>query len=87
MVLLERTMQATGWSLGAANTGYLSGFRDGGMVAPYAQEAMSHMIEYGIITGTPEQKLNPIQSISRRKWRLCSRVQSLSKRIQRPPGP
>ena len=65
MVLLERTMQATGWSLGAANTGYLSGFRDGGMVAPYAQEAMSHMIEYGIITGTPEQKLNPIQSISR----------------------
>ena len=60
MVLLERTMQATGWSLGAANTGYLSGFRDGGMVAPYAQEAMSHMIEYGIITGTPEQKLNPI---------------------------
>ncbi len=33
MVLLERTMQATGWSLGAANTGYLSGFRDGGMVA------------------------------------------------------
>lgn len=51
MVLLERTMQATGWSLGAANTGYLSGFRDGGMVAPYAQEAMSHMIEYGIITG------------------------------------
>ncbi|CUQ43039.1 Endo-1%2C4-beta-xylanase A precursor [Flavonifractor plautii] len=64
-MLLERTMQATGWSLGAANTGYLSGFRDGGMVAPYAQEAMSHMIEYGIITGTPEQKLNPIQSISR----------------------
>ena len=58
-------MQATGWSLGAANTGYLSGFRDGGMVAPYAQEAMSHMIEYCIITGTPEQKLNPIQSISR----------------------
>ena len=32
-------MQATGWSLGTANTSYLSGFRDGGMVAPYAQEA------------------------------------------------
>ena len=59
MVLLKRTMQADGWSLGAGNTSLLDSFTDGGQVASYARDAMATMIAFEIIAGTPEGWLNP----------------------------
>lgn len=65
MVLLKRTMQAVGWSLGSGDQSLLDGFRDGAQVSAYARDAMATMVYYGIITGTPEGMLNPRSNMTR----------------------
>lgn len=65
MVLLKRTMQAVGWSLGSGDQSLLDGFRDGAQVSAYAKDAMATMVYYGIITGTPEGMLNPRSNMTR----------------------
>lgn len=77
-VLLQRTMQRTGWSLGAGNTNLLSGYSDGWSVASYAQSAMAIMIEYGIISGTGNGSLNPRGTTSRAEMAvMLSRAMTL----------
>ena len=65
MVLLKRTMQAVGWSLGSGDQSLLDGLRDGAQVSAYARDAMATMVYYGIITGTPEGMLNPRSNMTR----------------------
>ncbi len=65
MVLLKRTMQAVGWSLGSGDQSLLDGFRDGAQVSAYAKDAMATMVYYGIITGTPQGMLNPRSNMTR----------------------
>ncbi len=77
-VLLQRTMQRTGWSLGAGNTNLLSGYSDGWSVASYAQSAMAIMIEYGIVSGTGDGSLNPRGTTSRAEMAvMLSRAMTL----------
>ena len=77
-VLLQRTMQRTGWSLGAGNTNLLSGYSDGWGVASYAQSAMAIMVEYGIISGTGNGSLNPRGTTSRAEMAvMLSRAMTL----------
>ena len=77
-VLLQRTMQRTGWSLGAGNTNLLSGYSDGWSVASYAQSAMAIMIEYGIISGTGSGALSPQGTTSRAEMAvMLSRAMTL----------
>lgn len=77
-VLLQRTMQRTGWSLGAGNTNLLSGYSDGWSVASYAQSAMAIMVEYGIISGTGNGSLNPRGTTSRAEMAvMLSRAMTL----------
>ena len=65
MVILQRAMQTTGWALGNGNTALLSGFPDGGSVSAYAQGAMATMVEFGVITGTNQGRLNPQGTLTR----------------------
>lgn len=65
MVILQRAMQTTGWALGSGNTALLSGFSDGGSVSGYAQGAMATMVEFGVITGTNQGRLNPQGTLTR----------------------
>lgn len=65
MVFLKRAMQAAGWSMSPGDTSLLSGFKDGGEVAPYARDAMATMISYGIITGASDGALAPNAQVTR----------------------
>ena len=65
VVFLQRTMQAAGWSLGAGNEALLSGYLDGATVSAFARSAMALMIQYGILSGTPEGNLRPTAPITR----------------------
>ncbi|MGN8969008.1 S-layer homology domain-containing protein [Intestinimonas sp. HCP28S3_D6] len=65
MVFLKRAMQAAGWSMDAGNTALLYSYPDGGTVTPYAQDAMATMVSYGIITGTSDGLLSPLERMTR----------------------
>lgn len=65
MVFLKRAMEADGWNLGNGDTVLLNGFQDGNQVSNYARDAVSTMVSYGILTGTPEERLNPLQPMTR----------------------
>lgn len=65
MVLLKRAMQADGWNLGVGDTSLLNGFTDGREVSSYARDAAATMVEYGILSGTPDGRLNPHGSMTR----------------------
>ena len=65
MVLLLRAMQAAGWSTGGGNTALLNGFQDGGTVSDYARSAMALMVEYGVVNGDANRRLNPQAYMSR----------------------
>lgn len=64
MVMLHRTMQTAGWSLGGGNLGLLSRFRDGGEVSGYARSAVAVMVEHGLVSGSGGE-LNPRAHITR----------------------
>lgn len=65
MLILQKTMQADGWSFGTGNTNLLSWYADGWAVADYAKNAMALMIEYGMISGDDQSKLNPNANTTR----------------------
>ena len=77
-VLLQRTMQRTGWSLGAGNTSLLSGYPDGWRVASYAQSAVALMVEHGILSGKGDGSLDPQGTTSRAEMAvMLSRAMTL----------
>lgn len=65
MVMLYRTMQTAGWSMGTANTNVLNSFKDGANVSSYARDAMATMISYGILSGNTDNTLNPNGNMTR----------------------
>lgn len=65
MLLIQRTINATGGSLRDGAEASLSTFADRGNVAPYAQGAVSALVQAGIIKGDNAGRLNPTGSLSR----------------------
>lgn len=65
MLLIQRTINATGGSLRDGAEASLSNFADRGNVAPYAQGAVSALVQAGIIKGDNAGRLNPTGSLSR----------------------
>lgn len=65
MLLIQRTINATGGSMRDGTEAALSTFADRGNVAPYAQGAVSALVQAGIIKGDNAGRLNPTGSLSR----------------------
>ncbi|MCI9513498.1 MAG: hypothetical protein HFF61_04090 [Oscillospiraceae bacterium] len=64
MVLIQRTMSATGRPLTAGDTSILNSFKDRNRVSDYAANAVAALVRSGLIKGD-DGKLNPTASISR----------------------
>ena len=64
MVLIQRTMSATGRPLVAGDTSTLNSFTDRNRVSEYAANAVAALVRSGLIKGD-DGKLNPNASISR----------------------
>lgn len=64
MVLIQRTMSATGRPLTAGDTSILNSFKDRNRVSDYAANAVAALVRSGLIKGD-DGKLNPTTSISR----------------------
>lgn len=64
MVLIQRTMSATGRPLTAGDTSTLNSFKDRNRVSDYAANAVAALVRSGLIKGD-DGKLNPTASISR----------------------
>ncbi len=65
MLLIQRTLNATGKSTPYGATSALGSFGDGGLVAPYAQNAVAALVQSGIVSGNDHGMLNPGGTLSR----------------------
>lgn len=65
MVLMQRTLNATGHTMADGPESALSAFSDRGSVASYAKGAAAAMVQAGIIQGNGAAQLNPTSSLSR----------------------
>ena len=65
MLLLQRSLSASGQGIAGASTNVLSRFSDRSQVASYAQSAVCSMVQAGIIQGDSSGRLNPTQSLTR----------------------
>ncbi len=64
-VMLLRAMQANGWSLGSGNQGLLDRYTDSWQIDAYARDALALMLEYGIMSGTQQNTISPLQTTTR----------------------
>ncbi len=65
MVLIQRTLNATGSTLRDGADTALNGFSDRGGVAPYAQGAVAALVQAGIIKGDDNGLLRPTGTLTR----------------------
>jgi len=65
MVMLQKAMKSAGWTLYDGGASSLSTFLDGGRVSPYAQGAVSCMVQMGILSGDSRGNLNPRGTLNR----------------------
>jgi len=65
MVFTQRAMRAAGQSAPDGDGGSLINFADGGQVSDYARGAVSMMVDMGMVVGDTDNKLNPLNYISR----------------------
>lgn len=65
MLLLQRTLSATGQGIAGASDSVISRFSDQAQVASYARSAVCAMVQAGVIQGDSSGKLNPTQSLTR----------------------
>lgn len=65
MLLLQRTLSATGQGIAGASDSVISRFSDQAQVASYSRSAVCAMVQAGVIQGDSSGKLNPTQSLTR----------------------
>ncbi len=65
VVLIQRAMQVSGWSLNGSDTSVLAAFTDRGSISPYATDAMASLVELGVIRGNDNGTLNPLGRMTR----------------------
>lgn len=65
MVLTMRAMSKSGSGLAAGDTGSLTVYSDNYLIDSYARDAVAALIKAGIITGSDDNKIHPMESISR----------------------
>lgn len=65
MVFLQRTLQASGWYIGDGSEATLAAYADGDQVSGFARGAVASMVEYGILYGSANNRLNPWGALSR----------------------
>jgi hypothetical protein len=64
-VMLYRAMQVAGYALPNYNSDALSAFSDGGQVSDYAQEALSTLVQLGVMQGNSSGQLCPNSPMTR----------------------
>lgn len=65
MLLIQRTLNATGYTMRDGNAAVLSGFSDRANVAGYAQGAVAALVQAGIIKGDQNGRLNAASPLTR----------------------
>ncbi len=65
MLLLQRALNASGWSMADGPSSVLSGFSDNASVASYARGAVAALVQAGVIKGDGAGRLNPGSSLTR----------------------
>ncbi|MDD3168986.1 MAG: S-layer homology domain-containing protein [Eubacteriales bacterium] len=65
MVLALRAMNKSGAGVAAADVSMLSGYSDRYVISDYAKESVAALIKAGIITGGDDNKIRPMESITR----------------------
>jgi hypothetical protein len=65
MVLAMRAMNKSGSGLAAGDAGSLTVYSDNYLIDSYAKDAVAALIKAGIITGSDDNKIHPMENISR----------------------
>ncbi|MEL7655490.1 MAG: S-layer homology domain-containing protein, partial [Bacillota bacterium] len=65
MVLALRAMNKSGSGVAAGDINTLSAYSDKNVISDYAQEAVAALIKAGIITGSDDNKIHPMESMTR----------------------
>ena len=65
MVLTLRAMNKSGSGVAASDVSTLSVYSDKNVISDYAKEAVAALIKSGIITGSDDNKIHPMESITR----------------------
>ena len=65
MVLALRAMSKSGSGVAAADISTLSTYGDNNVIDSYAKEAIAALIKAGIITGSDDNKIHPMESITK----------------------
>jgi len=65
MVLALRAMSKSGSGVAAADVSTLSAYGDNNVIDSYAKEAIATLIKAGVITGSDDNKIHPMESITR----------------------
>lgn len=65
MVLTMRAMSKSGKSIAAGDVSSLTAYSDNYLIDAYAKDAVAALIKAGIITGSDDNKIHPMESISR----------------------
>ena len=65
MVLALRAMNKSGSSVAGGDVSTLSVYGDRNAISDYAQDAVAALIKAGIITGSDDNKIHPMESITR----------------------
>ncbi len=65
MVLALRAMNKSGSGVAAADTNTLSVYSDKNIISDYAKDSIAALIKAGIITGSDDNKIHPMESITR----------------------
>jgi len=65
MVLALRAMSKSGSGIAAGDVSTLSAYSDNNAIDSYAKDAIAALIKAGIITGSDDNKIHPMESITR----------------------